>query len=302
MITILLVLCPIILVSAVPVGPHVHPPQLSQGETTQKVQPVEATNQIPEAQSPAPLSPVLEQPNHGTLQQPNPQGSAQASSPLYMWFPQGGSPVIIPLYQSAQGSLPANQLTQQPLIFPPYGFLPVPPSPYGNQPFPQYGFPMIFQSSVPPSPANQLPNSPMLPAEPATPLGAAPQQTQQNPSTAYTLQQLMNPSLGGLSSEELETVAKMGQLGLFMPTVLTNPPAGGGAVQPQSQAAGLKSPEQHGTRPAVGSSTAGVPSLQRLACSGSQPDTKGLPAGLEKGAAEASIGQTPGQPKLGNLV
>lgn len=289
------------MVSAVPVGPDVNAPVLPQGGATQKAQPVEATNQIPEAHSPATLSPGVEQAHHGTLQQPNPQGITQGTLPYSMWFPQGGIPLIIPLHQNVQGPLPTNQLAQQPLIVPPYGFLPMLPSPYGNQPFPQFGFPMIFQSSVPSTPANQLPNSPVLPAEPVAeataPLGAAPQQTQQqNPLSAYALQQLMNPSLGGLSSEELETVAKISQLGLYMPTVLTNPPAGGRAIPPQVQAAGLTNAEQQGSRPAVGSSTAGLPLLQRLTCSGSQPNSNNLPAGFEKVAPEASTAQTPGQP------
>ncbi|XP_072239801.1 ameloblastin [Leuresthes tenuis] len=310
MITIFLLSCVIIMVSAVPVGPNANPLQPSQGGATQRSQPGEVTNQNPEAQTPAPLSPNPQQPHPGSPQQLDPQAGAQPSLPQYTWFPQGGSPLIIPLQQSVHGPLPVNQLTiaQQPLMFPPYGFLPLLSSPYSNQLFSPYGFPMRVGSSVPQSPAQQLPSSPVLPAENtaglAAPSGAAPQQTQQQtPQVLYMLQQPMNPSLGGLSSEELETAAKMSRLGMYMPTLLTNLPAGGGAVQPQTQAAGMTNPAQQGAMKTVGSSAVGVQPLQKVACSEPKPS---IPAGLEKAAPEASTVQTPAQPKLqptqGNLV
>lgn len=104
------------------VRPDVLPPLLSQGGVTQapRVQPVEATNQKPDAQTPAPLSPIAEQPQPGVPQQPGPQGGPQFLPPTqyYTWSPLGGSPMIIPLQPSVHGSQPANQLTlpQQPLV------------------------------------------------------------------------------------------------------------------------------------------------------------------------------------------
>ncbi|KAK7929225.1 hypothetical protein WMY93_005620 [Mugilogobius chulae] len=118
----------------------------------------------------------------------------------------------------------------QPLVFPPFGYLPMFP-PYTNQMLSPYRLP---EASLPQAPANPAPNA--LPAE--TSLAAAPvgevvqtqqqqQQQQQNPQVIYMMQQPMNPQLGGLSSEELQIAAKMSQLGMY--TVMNN--VGGGAVQ-----------------------------------------------------------------------
>ncbi|CAG5928509.1 unnamed protein product [Menidia menidia] len=296
MIAVVLLSCAFVMVSAVP---------LSQGGATQRAQLGEATNGKPEAQTPAPLSPSLQQPQPMAPQPMAPQGGAQPSVPLYTWFPQGGSPLLIPLQHSVHGSLPANPLTlaQQPLMFPPYGYVPVLSSPYSNQLLSPYGFPVRAEPSFPQSPAQQLPNSPVenvaAPAVPAVPSGAAPQQTQQQtPQVLYMLQQSMNPSLGGLSSEELETAAKMSRLGMFMPTLLSNLPTAGGAVQPQTQAAGMANPDQQGAGQTVRSAAAGAQPLQRAACSESKASANNLPAALEKAAPEVSTVQTPPQPKL----
>lgn len=311
------------MVSAVPVTSNALPPlQTQEGATqTQGVQPVEVTNQQPEAQRQAVLPPSVNQPQSGVTQQPNPQIGPQLGPQLtpllqqYMWPPQGGSPLLIPMQPSIQGSQFANQLAlpQQPLIFPPYGYIPLFAPPYRNQLMSPYGYPMVLDAPLPQSPANQqLPNSPVLPSEnvagPATPSGNAPQpvqQQQQTPQIVYMLQQPMSSqlALGGLSSEELEMAAKMSQLGVYMPTILSNQPAG--AVQPEMQAAaGLTNPEQQGVAPTVGISAAGV--QQRQACSGSQLNANNVPAGLEGAAQEAATAQTPVQVKVeptqGNLI
>jgi len=93
---------------------------------------------------------------------------------------------------------------------------------------------------------------------------------------------------------------------MYMPTLLTNLPTGGGAVQPQTQAAGMTNPTQQGAMKTVGSSAVGVQPLQKVVCSEPQPNANSIPAGLEKAAPEASTVQTPAQPKLqptqGNLI
>uniref|UniRef100_A0A3Q1EQE1 Uncharacterized protein n=1 Tax=Acanthochromis polyacanthus TaxID=80966 RepID=A0A3Q1EQE1_9TELE len=192
---------------------------------TQGVQPVEVTNQQSEAQRPAVLPPSVNQPHSGVTQQPNPQIGPQLTPSLqqYMWPPQGGSPLLIPIELSDP--------TVDPIV---------PPS---------WPLPLALLSSL------------------------------------------------------FQMAAKMSQLGVYMPTVLTNQPAG--AVQPEMQAAaGLTNPEQQGIAPTVGISAAGV--QQGRACSGSQPNANNVPAGLEGAAQEAATVQTPVQVKLeptqGNLV
>ncbi|KAI3353163.1 hypothetical protein L3Q82_019720, partial [Scortum barcoo] len=283
----------------------IHPPPLSRRGVTQaqRDQPVEATYQNPDAQTPAPLSPIVEQPQPGVPQQPDPQGGPQFLPPtqFYIWSPLGGSPMIIPLQPSVHGAQPA--LPQQPLIFTPYGYFPLVSSPYGNQMFSPYGFSMIPGSPLPQTLANQPPNSPALPAE--TPSGAA-----LSGNTFQPMQQQQNSELGSLSSEELELAAKMGQLGVYLPTVLTNPSAGAvqpvnqaaaptnppaGAVQPVNQAAGLKNPEQQGTVSTAGTLSTRVPQTRGPACSGPRTNTDRVPEGLE-GPAQVTV-QTPVHPK-----
>ncbi|TDH16228.1 hypothetical protein EPR50_G00017600 [Perca flavescens] len=301
---ILILLSCFTIVSAVPVRPDVLGPLLSQGGATQAQRDVEATNQQPDTQTPAPLCPNVEQPQSGVQQQPGPQAGPQFLPPTqhHAWLPLGGSPMIIPQQPNVYRSQPANQptLPQQPLIFPPYTYFPVFSSPYRNQLFPQYRFPMILESPIPQTPENQPPNSPMLPTE--TPSGAAPgdaaqtgQQQQQNPQIVYMLQQPKSSLLGSLSSEEFQMAAKLGQLGVYLNTVLTNPPAR--AVQHVIRATGLANPEQKGIVPTVGTSLSGVLQTQGPASSGPQPNTNGLPAGLKRPAQEATV-QTSVQPKL----
>lgn len=94
--------------------------------------------------------------------------------------------------------------------------------------------------------------------------------------------------------------AEMGQLGAYLPTVLTRLLAG--AVQPVSQAAGLENPEQQGVVPTAGASSA--PQIQELVRSGSQRSTNGVPVGLERAAAQeaATSVQPKLQPTQGNFV
>uniref|UniRef100_A0A3B4T923 Uncharacterized protein n=1 Tax=Seriola dumerili TaxID=41447 RepID=A0A3B4T923_SERDU len=176
-------------------------------------QPVEATNQNPEVQTPAPLSPRVDQAQPGIPQQMGPQGGPQLvpSPQHYTWPPLGDGLMIIPLQPSFHGSQPANQ--------------------------------------------------PALPQQPL--------------------------------------------LSMYVPTVLTNLPTGGG-VQAASQAAGLTNQAQAGVVPTAVTPSGGVPQTERLASTGLQPDTDTLPVGLERAAQEAATVQSPVQPQLqptqGNLI
>lgn len=90
--------------------------------------------------------------------------------------------------------------------------------------------------------------------------------------------------------------AEMGQLGVYLTTVLTNSPAG--AVQPVSHATGIANPEQQGIGPTVGISSAVVPQTPAPASSGPQPNTNWVPAGLERATQEQATVQTPVEAKL----
>lgn len=308
MITLILAFCLISVVSAVPVSANVLPPLISHGEAlqTQRIQMVEPPYQNPEAQTPAPLSPNLVSPQPGVPQQLTPQFLPPLQQ--YPWSPLGGSPLGIPLQPNVYGSHPVNQppLPLQPLIFPPFGYFPILSSPYTNQLFSTYRFPVIPEAPLPQTPSNQpsnvLPETETSPG--VIPSGNAAQPQQQKPQIVYMLQQPMSSPLGALSSEELEIAAKMGQLGVYLPTVLANQPAG--AVQPVSQAAGLANPEKPDALPTVASSPAGVQQMQGHNGSGSMPCANNLPAGLERPAQEATTVQTPAPPKLqptqGNLL
>ncbi|XP_032420105.1 ameloblastin isoform X2 [Xiphophorus hellerii] len=305
MFIIFLLSCLAIIVPAIPVSPRTRPLQQSQKGVNHGSQPVDATIRKPEAQMDPSLPHSLDQPQPGNPQQPDQQANNQHSLQHYALFPQGGSPVMLPLPQSVAGFLPPNQLTlaQQPLIFPSYGFMPVFPSPYSNQLFSPYGFPKVSESPLPQTPINQLTNGPVLPAEnaagAAAPSMAAAQQTQQqNPPVVYMLQQPMNPSLGGLSSEELEIAAKLSQLGMFMPTMLANLPAGAAAVQAQSQFAGITNPDQRAARQTAGTSASGAQPLQGLPCSGSQLNVNNPPAGLERAVPKTPTVRSADRPKL----
>lgn len=87
-------------------------------------------------------------------------------------------------------------------------------------------------------------------------------------------------------------VAEIGQA--YLPTLLTDPSAG--AVQPIQQAAGLKNSQGEGVTLTAGS--AGAPVTQDLASSGPQPDTNGVPAGLEKPTQQVATIQPPAEAKL----
>lgn len=294
MIIIFLLSVSAIVVTAVPVSPSVQPLQQSQKGVSHGGQAVDATAKISEAQMDPPLPSGFEQPHTGNPQQPEQKANNQQLLQQHSLFPQGGSQMMFPLPQSVGGFLPPNQLTfaQQPMIFPSYGFLPVFPSPYSNQLFSPYGFPRVSESPLPQTPVNQLTNGPVLPAENAAgaaapSAAAAPQTQQQNPSIVYMLQQPMNPSLGGLSSEELETAAKLSQLGMYMPTMLANLPAGSGAIQAQSQVHGVTNPEQRAAGQTAATSAAAAQPLQGLPCAGSKLNGSGSPAGLKKAVPEA---------------
>ncbi|KAK5899613.1 hypothetical protein CesoFtcFv8_009073 [Champsocephalus esox] len=284
MIILIVFSCVTHMVSAVPVRPIVLPPLLLQGKPTQAQRVAELSNQLLDAQTLSPLSPNTEQPEQagviqqagvtqqqgviqqqGVTWQSGPQVFTQFMLPAqhYTWPPLGGSPMIIPLQPNVYGSQPANQPThrQQPLVYPPYSYFPLLSSAYRNQMFSPYGYPMIVEPTLPQNPANSPPNSPVLPAETLT--GPAPSgavqpvlQQQQNPQIVYMLQQSKSPTLGSLSSEELQMAAEMGQLAMYLTNVLKNLPAG--AILPVSQVAGLANQEKQGMVPTAGTS-AGIP-------------------------------------------
>lgn len=93
--------------------------------------------------------------------------------------------------------------------------------------------------------------------------------------------------------------AKLGQLGVYMSSVLTNPSAG--AVQPVNQAAGIAYQDQQGIVP---TSPAGIQQTQGPASAGSPSNTN--PVGLKSPMQQAATVQTPAEPKLkstqGDLV
>ncbi|XP_029363023.1 pollen-specific leucine-rich repeat extensin-like protein 2 [Echeneis naucrates] len=284
--------CVIIVVSAVPVT--------QQGANQdQLIETIKATKQYPEVQTPAPFSPRVVQPQPPVPQPLGPEGGPYLLPSLqhYTWSPQGDSLIIIPGHPSVHASQLSNQLAlpQQPLMFTPYGYFPLFSSPYRNPPFSTYGFPVIVETPPPQIPANQPPNSLALPAETpsrAAPAGDAPrpvQQQQQNPQIVYMLQQPMNSALASLSSEELEMAAKISQLDMYIPTVLTNLPAGEGGAQPVSQAAELAHQQQAGVVATVVTPSAGAPQMQELPVTG--------PESFQQAMQQAAIIQTSVQPK-----
>lgn len=99
-------------------------------------------------------------------------------------------------------------------------------------------------------------------------------------------------------SSVFQIAAKMRELGVYMPTVLTNLPAGAVQTQPMIQAAGLANPEPQGMEPTDRTPSAGVPQTESLAGSRPQPNTHRVPVGLEKAAQDAATAETPVQVKL----
>lgn len=93
---------------------QVHPTELpsmwSHGEATQD------SRQRPQAQTPAPLSPLVEQP--GFSQQPDPQGASQLQPPTQhlAWSPLGGSPMFIPVPINPYLPQSVSMLQQWPVV------------------------------------------------------------------------------------------------------------------------------------------------------------------------------------------
>ncbi|XP_034443248.1 pollen-specific leucine-rich repeat extensin-like protein 2 [Hippoglossus hippoglossus] len=301
MISVMLLSCFTIIVSAVPVYSNVLPSIQSRGGA-RRLQPVEAANQKPEAQT-QPL--IVEQPQPGVPQQLGPQSGPQPvpSMPYHTWSPQGNRLMTIPLQHSLHGPQLANQPTFQQGVFPSYGYFPMFSPQYRNQlPSSPYGFPMILEAPPPQRPANQPPIGQVLPAqtpsEAALPGGAAQpvqQLQQQNHQIVYMLHQPMSSPLGALSSEELEMAARMSQLGMYVPTMFANLPAG--AVQSQATA-GLTNLGQAGVAPTVVMASAGAPQTQGLAGTGPQPNATGGPVGLQREAQEVATAPTSVQPEV----
>lgn len=95
-----------------------------------------------------------------------------------------------------------------------------------------------------------------------------------------------------------QIAAKLSQLGMFMPTMLANPPAGAAAVQAQSQFAGITNPDQRAARQTAGTSASGAQPLQGLPCSGSQLNVNNPPAGLERAVPKTPTVRSADRPKL----
>ncbi|CAL9700201.1 unnamed protein product [Knipowitschia caucasica] len=243
-----------------------------------------------QGQAQASLAPIVEQPQPSSQPMPSPQLLPPMQQ--YPWSSLGGAPLIFPLHPNMVGPQPAaNQpgMPMQPMVFPPFGYLPMFP-PYTNQMLSPY---RLHEAPLPQAPANPAPNA--LPAQ--TALTAAPlgevlqtqqqqqqilqpqqQQQQQNPQVIYMMQQPMNTQLGGLSSEELQIAAKMSQLGMY--TVVNTAGAG---VQPLTQAAGT-GPQ---VRADLGVMPAGVQKMQGPRGSGGTPCSNNPQStGSQRAAAE----------------
>lgn len=102
------------------------------------------------------------------------------------------------------------------------------------------------------------------------------------------------------TSTLFQMAAKISQLGAYMPSVLTNLPAGAVQTQLASQAAGLANPEQQGTEPTDRMPLAGLSQTESLTGSRPQPNTDRVPVGVEKAVHDAV--KTPVQPKQGTRV
>uniref|UniRef100_A0A8C6KD20 Uncharacterized protein n=1 Tax=Nothobranchius furzeri TaxID=105023 RepID=A0A8C6KD20_NOTFU len=148
--------------------------------------------------------------------------------------------------------------------------------------FSPFGFPMVPQTLT-----QQLLNSPVLPLETSQDfyllLSVFKHPASVNPMILLIKKWFLLPGLTTPVLFFFQAAAKMSQLGVYVPSVLTNLPAGAAALQPESQAAGLKNPDQQ-----AAGQTAGVPPSQGLPCSGAQPNANSFPAGLERAAPEAA--------------
>ncbi|NP_001032945.1 secretory calcium-binding phosphoprotein 4 precursor [Takifugu rubripes] len=81
----------IIMASAAPTGPSVHPSVIIQGEATQ------GTDQNPDYHTPAPPSSQVQQP--ALSLQPDPRGGFHLISEQFLWSPVGGAPTFVLLQQ-----------------------------------------------------------------------------------------------------------------------------------------------------------------------------------------------------------
>ncbi|XP_075897061.1 uncharacterized protein LOC142898156 [Nelusetta ayraudi] len=254
-----------LMASTVPVNPTEAPSILSPGGPTKD----------PGRQ--APLSPLVEQPQPGFSQQPEPRPGFQPMSPTqhFAWSPLGGSQMLMPAQMNPYLPQYVSTLQQWPTVFLPQSYYPLQSPPYTNQLFSPYGYPRIFLQ-------NQPPNTLTVPA------GATPQpvQQQQSPQIMYVLQQILDLAAGSISSEDLEMAATMGQLAVLLPPVLTNP-----SVQTGNRAAGLIDTGRQEAPPAAAS-----PSGVEAQTSGSgapQPNNNRVPAGLELATRDVPTVQTP---------
>lgn len=90
--------------------------------------------------------------------------------------------------------------------------------------------------------------------------------------------------------------ARIGQVGVYLLTLLRNPSAG--AVQPVKQVAGLANSELYHFGPTMGTSSAVVKQTVSPASYGPKPNTNGVPAGLERPTQEVFTVQKPVETKL----
>ncbi|XP_030207292.1 proline-rich protein 2-like [Gadus morhua] len=177
-----------------------------------------------------PFQPALQQPAMQPALQPAMQPNPQQPGPQPAHQPAVQAP-LQPLLQGVPVPIQPIQQAPPPMMLNPYGYFPFYPSLQGNQQYTPYAYPMMYpaapaapnvQVNPPPNPA---PQSPVSPGEtgPPPPGAAAP-----NPQIVYMIHRPMvtnsaavtneiNAQLGGLSSEELEMVAKLSNSGFFGP-------------------------------------------------------------------------------------
>lgn len=91
-----------------------------------------------------------------------------------------------------------------------------------------------------------------------------------------------------------QVASQLGRLGVYMPRVFSNPPAGG--VQPASQAAGTGNPRHTDAPPTVGTSSPGVQQTQGLHQTSTSMPKDVVAVGLG-GPVQATV-QTPAPPEL----
>ncbi|XP_046901021.1 calcium-binding protein P-like isoform X1 [Hypomesus transpacificus] len=211
-------------VTAVPAqvtgGPALSQPKQRGDLPAQKDPSVQASATKPGPQVVVQIHPSVQQPQPILPQQQDAQGGGQFLFPFqpHAWGPQ----LMMPFHPNTQSPAQPGPQPQQPQYVFPYGYFPAFSPQQGNQLFSPYGMPVFFQPPVYPNfPAPTGPVETVLPpSQPEAPAQnpLPEEQPQQTPQFVW-IPQPRDPLFGGLSSEELEMVDRMGQIGLFMPNV-----------------------------------------------------------------------------------